>query len=279
MVGLVDANLGDQPAPQSGPQGRVCTSCPRGLEWQFFDAADGHAPEQLDPSCRAYVPGLFWKRPRIKPGAFGCFLSHFMLWHRIVATGQSALVLEDDAVFCDPTIVRPDIAGPDWDLMFVNERMVTWRQRVEGSAARPGPADLPGLMRLAAPQHAQLPGGPGTDGYVLRPAGARGLINAAKRFGFRVGVDWFLVARSAPADLLLQLCPYDMPEILADPEPSLRCGIAASPWVRVPESGAASTIQHQNRESLESYRARLGAGNRAAAIDAPGQDQMPGPTA
>ena len=52
-----------------------------------------------------------------------------------------------------------------------------------------GPATLPGLTRQAPTPLSPLPGVPGTNGYLLRRAGARALIAAATRFGFRVDVE------------------------------------------------------------------------------------------
>lgn len=127
-------------------------------------------------------------------GTAGCFLSHIVVWERVVASGRPALVLEDDAHL----LIRPPqklaaLGIPkDFDLCFANERMLPDRYAYRRSGfvclltedvARTKPKDWSAA---------------GTDGYFISPEGARLLLARIVRDGIAGDVDWRLVAYSIP---------------------------------------------------------------------------------
>lgn len=82
--------------------------------WETLPVAVGGQGKQRD-----YV----WAIDSI--GAIGCTLSHFGVWLRVVETGcQTALILEDDAIFGKSQIVHEickcvTMLPPDWDVLLL----------------------------------------------------------------------------------------------------------------------------------------------------------------
>lgn len=116
-------------------------------------------------------------RPRVRHeelgsvGAVGCTLSHVNVWRRIVASGEPALVVEDDAVLVPElaqyrVFAQPDQVCSGYDLVLL------------GYFALRSP---PPAQRIA-PSNAVVPYGSlffGTQFYYLTPAGAQKLLEHA----------------------------------------------------------------------------------------------------
>ena len=70
------------------------------LDFEFFNAIDGNELDECD--YRDRWQGDWWKVMRgrlLSPGEIGCFLSHYALWKRMVATGEEhAVIMEDDVI-------------------------------------------------------------------------------------------------------------------------------------------------------------------------------------
>jgi GR25 family glycosyltransferase involved in LPS biosynthesis len=127
-------------------------------------------------------------------GTIGCFLSHIMVWERVVASGRHALVIEDDACLLGalpPS--RHSIGLPrDYHLCFVNERML--------EAGFEYPKD--GFYLLSTESSVASKSNDwssaGTDGYFVSPEGAQMLLDLVERDGIAGDVDWRLVSYSLP---------------------------------------------------------------------------------
>ncbi|MCG9783350.1 glycosyltransferase family 25 protein [Vibrio brasiliensis] len=77
-----------------------------GLEFEFFDAVDGRAepPHPLFAKYD-YVKRLWLTNGRMpSKGEMGCYASHYLIWQKCVASGESILVIEDDS-YVKPVIV------------------------------------------------------------------------------------------------------------------------------------------------------------------------------
>lgn len=77
-----------------------------GLEFEFFDAVDGRAepPHPLFAKYD-YFKRLWLTNGRMpSKGEMGCYASHYLIWQKCVASGESILVIEDDS-YVKPVIV------------------------------------------------------------------------------------------------------------------------------------------------------------------------------
>ncbi|MCF3934435.1 glycosyltransferase family 25 protein [Acuticoccus sp. M5D2P5] len=242
---------------------------PANWTWSFLDAVDGFAPETIAADLHSLVAPTFWGNPRLKPGAIGCFLSHYRAWE-MCAAGTSPLVVFEDDIAVGPNqdlnaAVDGALSGGDADVVFVNRSVVRWREQffAETMATQPPVAALAVVVEgLVSAGGVPRPNGPGGYGYVLTPAGAETLCALAQRVGTVIGVDWFLVAAGiagtdladgewkTPAHAVRCLGGVDMP---------LRVGIAAD-WLvgRNNVKAGDSVIEHGNAVDAAAYRERLG---------------------
>ncbi len=75
-----------------------------GIDYTYFEAVDGKTltDEILSQKGIKFMPGYedpYHKRP-MKMGEIGCFLSHFMIWQKMVEENlKEVLILEDDIKF------------------------------------------------------------------------------------------------------------------------------------------------------------------------------------
>jgi hypothetical protein len=128
-------------------------------------------------------------------GTVGCFLSHVATWERVVRSGRTALVLEDDAWILAGLPPRlADVRLPaDFDYCFAASTFLPakfdYRRKTFGMA-RPGDI-LPGK-----PAHWDTPS---TVAYFISPSGARKLLASVERDGGGGDVDWRIVAYSLTA--------------------------------------------------------------------------------
>lgn len=166
-----------------------------GASFDRIEAVDGHAPGALGPFADLIGPH-FWGENSTKPGALGCFLSHMRAWQAVVDRGLAyALICEDDAVmYMTPEALPGHIDDlSKTDVVFVNQRLVSWAAAVTSSAVIPLAEVLPALARLGGPKARGLKPTPGGDGYLLTASGARYLLDLVSAQKIVCGVDWAMV--------------------------------------------------------------------------------------
>lgn len=260
------------------------------LNWSFLDATDGHSPEQIASEHAALLPRSFWGNNTIKPGAFGCFVSHYRAWQICEKSKRPLLVFEDDIELNAGFSQTAELARQDtYDLIFMNRRMVEWRKFYE--TAR-GLRWLPSrklknwlaakltestywfsgrngldVTSVSTVVHGIEAAGliprnwdaAGTDCYLVTPKGARLLIDLANFCGAAVGVDWFIVGASLLGRRTL--CRWAMPRLSAEhviADRSLNAGIAVN-WLADGNEKrvGGSVINHSAVVDLAWYRSRL----------------------
>ncbi|EFN60659.1 Glycosyltransferase 25 family member [Camponotus floridanus] len=130
-------------------------------------------PEYFDP---------YHKRP-MTMGEIGCFLSHYLIWQKVLEHGyKNVMVLEDDVRFepffrqkVNYVLEELSALGIEWDLIYVGrKKLVKSESPVEGSK----------FLLHAAYSYWTL-------GYILSENGARKLIGAMP-LGKLVPVDEYL---------------------------------------------------------------------------------------
>jgi hypothetical protein len=72
-----------------------------GWQWKIFSAVDGNQVTLQDWNNINVVMSQDGKMTQ-RPGAQGCWLSHFALWQHCVATQEPMIILEHDAVVTEP---------------------------------------------------------------------------------------------------------------------------------------------------------------------------------
>ncbi|MBN8993910.1 MAG: glycosyltransferase family 25 protein [Rhizobiales bacterium] len=119
-----------------------------------------------DSLCENLAKEKHWARNK---GTIGCFLSHVKAWEEVAKlSDRFAVVLEDDVNIAGLSQLA-DLAVPDdAEIVFINDRM--------SGEARGVPVAMPMLRALQRLEASH--GGPGGDGYLLTPAGARKLLAA-----------------------------------------------------------------------------------------------------
>ena len=165
-----------------------------GIDPVRISAIDAHAPDfDARPYAEIIAP-TFWGRDTIKPGAFGCFLSHRAAWTHIVDHGwPAALVLEDDADLIGMTD-RVVQALSNCDLLFANDRMAEWANAV-GVAGESAPLEplIDALSEKGGPKSAGIRQAPGGDAYALTNSGAKRLLSITAQTRITCGVDWAMI--------------------------------------------------------------------------------------
>ena len=80
-----------------------CVQCLEQHGWQYkvVPAVDGKTVTEIDWQRVGVVMSDLGKMKR-RPGAQGCWLSHFALWQRCVDTNEPIVILEHDAVVTGP---------------------------------------------------------------------------------------------------------------------------------------------------------------------------------
>lgn len=137
----------------------------REVDWSFFEAG------ALTTEGIAYSPeqAIVRQGRELRRGEIGCFVSHYRLWNELLETAhEQMLVLEDD-VFVDWSVVRP----------LLETRFPSGIDYLRLYAKRAAPAREIGWFRgrrLVQYLHYCY----GTQAYLLTRAGAKKLIGAAK---------------------------------------------------------------------------------------------------
>lgn len=129
-----------------------------GWDYEIFAAVNGLCIQETDwKNLDLPVPKIKPNKFGGKPGAQGCFMSHFLLWQKCIALNQPIIILEDDAEVIAPLHQFDETQD---------------------------------LIKLHAPakinRHPTLgTWGPGTFAYWLSPLGAKKLIDYARLHGAR----------------------------------------------------------------------------------------------
>ena len=135
-----------------------------GVSFERWPATNGKtlvasAEQPCDVDIRGFGP---WAA-----GEIGCGASHIRLWRHIVEQEIPwAIVLEDDARLASP--IPTDIG--DWDLPDDADIVLLNDRSLAGSVRHPG-------RRFS---YADVPGGAGTDGYMIRLSGAQRLLRVTR---------------------------------------------------------------------------------------------------
>lgn len=225
----------------------AASAAARSAEFIRIEALDGHDPAAPLFLYRGLLGDSFWGGDRIKPGAFGCFLSHAAAWRRMLAEDcDAALICEDDAAL----LTRPDaIALPEtFDVVLTGARIAEWR------APGDAPAPLDEAIRAMAasgrrPGQDGLAAAPGAEAYVVSRAGAEKLLDLMTRDRIRAGVDWMILGWGLPDD-----ARPDWPEFAHLPPGPLDVHIAAAPAARIEQ--APSVIDHAKTVPIAEIRER-----------------------
>lgn len=228
-----------------------------GVSFTRIEAVDGHDANAPFYLYRDLLPERFWGGETIKPGAFGCYLSHAAAWRRMLADGaEMALICEDDAVLTgDPArLFAAARRRGDFDVIFANDRMSAWR---EAAALKSDPKTMEvGALaaRMTAKGLAPGDGGlskaPGADAYLVSRAGARKLLDNLARDRVAAGVDWMILARAlAPGAV-------DWPELslIHEAEPNLSVFASADPIARMEPTAGGSAVAHAIEAPIAALR-------------------------
>lgn len=155
------------------------------------DARDGF--DVLRPH-KDLVRDTFWEATTIKPGALACFISHRLAWKAFLESEAACgIFMEDDSRLMTPP------AAMDADIVFLNDRLLTWAESFDAKT-------VPDLMALLAkdgiPRGGRFAKAPGGDGYLLTREGAQRCLERSEVDGVRCGVDWYLsmLAGGCPPD-------------------------------------------------------------------------------
>ena len=96
-----------------------------GCEFEFVEAIDGSCVDtsKFKASCHWMDP---YHHMHITEGEIGCALSHFMVWEKIVESGQDrAIILEDDVEFIDDNFMdKCHEINSNYDLVFLGRKKI-----------------------------------------------------------------------------------------------------------------------------------------------------------
>ena len=219
-----------------------------GIEPVRIDAVDAHAADFSFHDYRDLLRERFWDSDRIKPGAFGCFLSHRRAWRHVVETGaEMALICEDDAdiIGLPDQVEQFTEAVPDADVIFANGRMAAWCRAGPAGGAKPLPRVITDLARLGGPRELGLKPSPGGDCYLVTLKGAKALLERTARQGVVCGVDWAMVWNGSGSVDASAAAAFPELEILArtmKPVQPLKMFALREPVAD--QRGGASVIRH-----------------------------------
>lgn len=169
-------------------------------------AIDAHDPDAPLFLYRDLVGKTFWGERDIKPGAFGCYLSHMNAWARMLGEQhEAALICEDDITLTGDLkrLTAQARRHGDYDIIFANDRMTKWRASGDQkSDNRLIPAQTV-IERLqtseVAPGENDIARAPGADAYVISARGAAAMLQRSRRMGIVAGVDWVMLAQGLAA--------------------------------------------------------------------------------
>ena len=92
------------------------------FEWSWLDAVDGSKMNYDLLKRTGFDTDKNWRDPILKRtltwGEVGCFLSHYKIWEEAADTGQTIMVLEDDAILTD----QPEEAWITGDITYLTHK-------------------------------------------------------------------------------------------------------------------------------------------------------------
>ncbi|MGE4451366.1 glycosyltransferase family 25 protein [Castellaniella sp.] len=139
--------------------------------YRFFEAIHGaRQPDHplfhhYDAAARARAKG---RNNPLKPSQLGCFASHYLLWQECAESGESLIVIEDDAILLpnfQDFLARASVMAAHWPLVWLHDNDKPGRDP-SIAVERIGPFVL----------HKKLKGHFRTVAYLITPQGARSLL-------------------------------------------------------------------------------------------------------
>jgi len=156
-----------------------------------FDRFRALSPEDFTPDQRAYAQSP--QRAAMRPGEIGCLASHIAVWRRIVESGRTTLILEDDVHFARDFGDFIRALRVDDDEICIH-RLETFLPRV--SVAR-----TPRFKLGKRAAYVLLTNHGGGAAYILNPPTARALLGLIDAFQNNVDVELFDPDRGAASGM------------------------------------------------------------------------------
>ena len=167
-------------------------------DYKRFDATDGkklvidqeiskiiHIKEGFVGKRWPHLTHNYWA------GTLGATLSHFRLWKEASVTNKDYIVFEDDIILDDHFVQKwNDIYAnikhdSKWDILYFGFNDDEYGESLYGDVfVHPGVMKFSPVMRLY---------GGGAYGYVLRPKGAKKLIELVDKLGIQQPIDHFMI--------------------------------------------------------------------------------------
>lgn len=117
-----------------------------------------------------------------KERRIACFMSHYRLWHECIKRDEPILILEHDAIFIHTMANYQFILDSKYDIIGINNPlMATRRAQRFFNTVKENKTDLqpvPSIDEFNIPQ-----GLAGNSAYIIKPTGAKNLLEAAKEYG------------------------------------------------------------------------------------------------
>lgn len=110
-----------------------------------------------------------------------CFLSHYLLWKQCMEQDEPILILEHDAIFVKPFDETPFMKAACEIISINDPRGATRKAQEYHDKLQQNPKMLQRVPTIDEPTVPQ--GLPGNSAYVIKPAGARKMIELVKEFG------------------------------------------------------------------------------------------------
>lgn len=110
-----------------------------------------------------------------------CFLSHYVLWKKCVESDQPIIILEHDAIFVRP--FEPDaFMKAKCDIISLNDPRGATRKALQFHEELQRNPQV--IQRVPTIDDLMIPQGlPGNSAYIIKPSGARKMMDLAKEFG------------------------------------------------------------------------------------------------
>lgn len=151
------------------------------LSYTFFDGVYKH---NLDTVWKDEDLFLYHKQSDNKKfaGVKGCFLSHYLLWKKCLKDNEPIIIFEHDALLIRS--IPEDLLNYDYDVLnldYASRQISNYWEHVEQDH---GPAILP-WRKADKWGYSQFNKSsiPGIHGYIIKPSGAKKLIDFAKKYG------------------------------------------------------------------------------------------------
>ena len=117
----------------------------------------------------------------VKERRIACFMSHWRLWHQCIKNDEAILVLEHDALFTQK--LDPEyILESNFDIVGINNPLMATRKARDYHTLIQNQTseicNIPTIDSVTVPQ-----GLAGNSAYIIKPAGAKNVIEAAREYG------------------------------------------------------------------------------------------------